>query len=748
MSQSERPQTFDDVFHAKRGRTIYLAGFFMLFGLVVPLEQLVLFRLNVIHPLSATGFIIITIPGLVLIAVALILLIGIGRGLPSVSIGPNGIIYKTAFRTMSAKWSSLAPFKISAKSTALFSKRAATSFLTGPEVSKNIRKARQFQIPEEFDGGLESFVAKINDKRASALAGFSPNLINQHDGNDTEIDDWTQVDDPSIRMRWVTVGILAALTAVYSAEYVFSLRNGGNGTLSSRDLLTLGGLNRDAILDDHEWYRIFTSFLLHANFTHLVSNGIALLLAGFGLEKLLGRIWFFAFFIIGGVGGALFSLALDAGNVVSVGASGAVMALFSASLVMSFRLPRGSSRRHVQIATLRILLPALFPSRSNGALSIDVAAHAGGTLAGLIAAVLLLKLWSWKTVSPPGKTIAKSIASAGLAAIVVSIGFVLSNRHGLCTSREEPEKGIKACSDIIQANKADKKGLAHALATRSMLYTLRRQNDLALLDVNRAVELDSGASTLTAQGVVLKSLHRYYAAIEALSAAISLKKNNRSLPTILAMRAGAYSSIANNREAEADLSRALKIDPSNSLSMSTLPEIYMRLGKFPSAIASLNQSIQKSPSQSDLYWLRGIAGIFQGTPASAIVDLTTAVKLDPTNGYKVLWLHIAHAKAGQDDHLELQGNSLKVASDTWPWPLIALYLNKSSVENIIATAKSGDSTAQRDQTCEANFYIGELDLEKKAGPVAEPFLHYAVDNCPVEFIEYTAAEIDLMNLGH
>lgn len=73
-------------------------------------------------------------------------------------------------------------------------------------------------------------------------------------------------------------------------------------------------------------------------------NGIALGLAGYALEPLIGRAWFAALFVIGALCGSLASMFLNTGNIVSVGASGAVMALFAAMLMIARRFPPGETR--------------------------------------------------------------------------------------------------------------------------------------------------------------------------------------------------------------------------------------------------------------------------------------------------------------------------------------------------------------------------------------------------------------------
>src|SRR6185436_12371087 len=102
-------------------------------------------------------------------------------------------------------------------------------------------------------------------------------------------------------------------------------------------LFAVGGMNTMAVLEGGEWYRILSAALLHADAFHLVLNGLALGLAGYLLESLLGSAWLLGLFFIGAIGGSSMGLFVNPPNVVSVGASGAVMALLAAGCVAALR---------------------------------------------------------------------------------------------------------------------------------------------------------------------------------------------------------------------------------------------------------------------------------------------------------------------------------------------------------------------------------------------------------------------------
>ena len=188
-----------------------------------------------------------------------------------------------------------------------------------------------------------------------------------------------------------------------------------------------------------EWFRLFSGPLLHADVGHLALNCVALYISGRILEGLVGRAWLAATFVIGAISGALFSLAFNTENLVSVGASGAVMALFATLLVLAFHFPKGADRTALLMNSIYVLVASMVPVTSGGG-KIDIAAHAGGALGGLVFGGVMLAIWRKDDVRPRFTAIAAAIGIAGLAAFVFSFTPLPENhRAGLISTAIVPE---------------------------------------------------------------------------------------------------------------------------------------------------------------------------------------------------------------------------------------------------------------------------------------------------------------------
>jgi len=223
---------------------------------------------------------------------------------------------------------------------------------------------------------------------------------------------------PASAFPVVTTIILIAIGAIFSAEVTFGVAPwSGAFEPDVTTLMAFGGLQYPLVADQGQWYRLLSAPLLHLDIGHVLINGVVLWFSGRALERMIGRSWFAAVFIIGGIAGGLMSLVVNAHNVVSVGASGAIMALLAARYVLAFHYESGSQRQAIQSNALRLLIPSLIPlgaGHASGA--VDYGAHFGGAIAGAIMAAMLLACWRSRDATPSRSRVAGAIVALGLFA--------------------------------------------------------------------------------------------------------------------------------------------------------------------------------------------------------------------------------------------------------------------------------------------------------------------------------------------
>jgi rhomboid protease GluP len=166
-------------------------------------------------------------------------------------------------------------------------------------------------------------------------------------------------------------------------------------------LLNAGANSGNTVFINGEIWRLFTSMFLHASIhdftggydfgcsTHIIFNMISLYIAGSIVERAYGHWRFGLIYLLGGLTGSIFSALLNGGTTLSVGASGAVFAIFGAEFIFFWRhraLLGAYARAQIQSLVMLAIFNAiggLITEFAVGALRIDNWAHLGGALGGL-----------------------------------------------------------------------------------------------------------------------------------------------------------------------------------------------------------------------------------------------------------------------------------------------------------------------------------------------------------------------------
>lgn len=233
--------------------------------------------------------------------------------------------------------------------------------------------------------------------------------------------------DRKARWPFLSLGLCVLFTYVFLLE----LQHRGDPVrslaISLRDSVAQGGISRYLVLYEHEWWRMLTAPFLHGSVEHIAGNSAALLLAGFHLERLVGRAWLALLFFVGAIGGSLGSLILNSETIVSVGASGAIMCLITVMFALSFHVEAGKVANRMRIRALLTIIPAFLPNVAASATQIDLGAHFGGFAPGMAMGFLLLIIWSEEMPVLPGREVAGCGAALGTALALYAASQVVSH---------------------------------------------------------------------------------------------------------------------------------------------------------------------------------------------------------------------------------------------------------------------------------------------------------------------------------
>jgi rhomboid protease GluP len=154
-----------------------------------------------------------------------------------------------------------------------------------------------------------------------------------------------------------------------------------SGGFTIANLYGWGALWPPAVTYENEWYRLFTSMLLHGNVFHLLMNMYVLIYIGGFMERFIGSLRYLLLYLISGVVASVAVVYLGNLNVITVGASGSIFGIMGALFLMTFiqkdALP-GPIIYQIRLLTIiNLAFTAFIPG-------ISIYGHLGGLITGMI----------------------------------------------------------------------------------------------------------------------------------------------------------------------------------------------------------------------------------------------------------------------------------------------------------------------------------------------------------------------------
>jgi len=142
---------------------------------------------------------------------------------------------------------------------------------------------------------------------------------------------------------------------------------------------------------------------------------------------------------------------------------------------------------------------------------------------------------------------------------------------------------------------------------------------------------------------------------------------------------------------------------------------FHELGDYPGAVDCLDRVTDliesnevEFPEIRHVYRGRGLSYYLMGDYAKAEADLRAGIELDPDDVHGQLLRYLAAKRAKLDGEKPLRTYADTHESDTWPHPLVRLYLGHLSPDDCLAAAVGENRLETRGNLCEAHFYIAEL----------------------------------------
>lgn len=335
-----------------------------------------------------------------------------------------------------------------------------------------------------------------------------------------------------------------------------------------------------------------------------------------------------------------------------------------------------------------------------------------------------------------------------------------------------------AVLDLTEAMKLEPNNPDHYY-TRGEISMGRKQYPQAIADFGNGLRLDG------------PSVRGYYllgtahldngdrdTAIVDFSAALKLDPREVE---VLNNRAFAYFAKREWDRALADYTAAISVDPKNALFYYNRGEVWRLTNDLGRAGGDFDTAIRLKPDYSDAYIRRGFVRVAQHDLLKALTDFDKAVQLNPNspvplsqrgiarfyagryreaendlvisltgapqNAYSVLWLYLARLHQGKDDITALRDQSRSFNPAVFPGPIIRFYLGEIGADEVMAAVQKGTSQEQREQLCEASFYLGEEALMRGNRDEAARLFRQAIGTNLTYFYEYQGAAVEMQRLG-
>lgn len=179
------------------------------------------------------------------------------------------------------------------------------------------------------------------------------------------------------------------LVLINVAVYLYVESSGSS--YDTEYMIQMGAVYDPLVLQDHEFFRLITHFFLHFGFDHLFNNMISLLILGYSLEQVTGRVRFLILYFLSGILAGVASIVYNiyvGQETVSCGASGAIYGLMGALLVLLIVGNRGRLSSEVPRYLLYIGI-SIYSGMQDP--TIDNAAHVGGFVAGVLICLVMTR---------------------------------------------------------------------------------------------------------------------------------------------------------------------------------------------------------------------------------------------------------------------------------------------------------------------------------------------------------------------
>ncbi|HVN71096.1 MAG TPA: tetratricopeptide repeat protein [Desulfomonilia bacterium] len=314
------------------------------------------------------------------------------------------------------------------------------------------------------------------------------------------------------------------------------------------------------------------------------------------------------------------------------------------------------------------------------------------------------------------------------------------HRGYLFEKKGDHEQAIRDFNQAIKLNP----GYVYAYISRGVAYRGKGEYDRAIQEFNKAIEMNPYIfETFYSRGFTYEMMGQHDKALEDFDQAVGLDTNNL---IVHYNRGNEYYRMGDFDWAVRDYDKAIKLNPAYANTYNNRGNAYRSMGQYERAIQDYDQAIQLNPNNSIQFRNRGAARFFLGQYPAAEQDFAVARSLNPNDPYGVIWEYLAQTRAHLGASIALSDNAGHPNPTVWPGQVISLFKGTITKEGLLSSAQSKDPVKNREQHCEAYFYLGEQALRQGKTDEARSLFKQAEETGVVNFIEYSGAQVELKQL--
>lgn len=183
---------------------------------------------------------------------------------------------------------------------------------------------------------------------------------------------------------------------------------------------------------------------------------------------------------------------------------------------------------------------------------------------------------------------------------------------------------ITLWNDVLSKNDR----ITEALINRGIAYKNAGKTDLALADLNKAIDID-GKSALAYfnRGIIFEDAKKYDQALANYNRSVDL---DPGFAQVYNNRGNLFSGAGRYDQAIADFNKAVKLEPHFSQAYNNRGSLYANSGKYDLALADFNKAVEFNPGNPKAYSNRGNVLASMKKYDEAIADFSKAINLNPS----------------------------------------------------------------------------------------------------------------------